>query len=742
MPPRSDPLRNPIGDWLDRGGPARLVLACLVLALIYLATGRGGLYLATYQENATLVWPPTGLALAALLLGGLRLWPGIFLGVLCLSAFVGSPLSLSLGFALGNTLEAVVGAFLLRRLTSFNPSFARLTDVLYFVSLGGLVCTAISASVAVLTLTSLGELAGHRVPFTWLSWWLGDAGGALVFAPLLLVGVQGQPRFSRLLRRAELWSVLALLAVSSAFSFLGLLDESWAQLLLAFLPFPLCVWAGIRLGPRGAIAASFVVMVVAILGTARGFGPFAQLDIHRSVLLLWAYLISLGMVTMILAAAIAERETAEALSLRTVEERRSLELNVERGRRLEALGLLAGGVAHDFNNLLTVVLGNAEILAMELPGSAHYARNISDAAHKAADLCRQLLTYAGRGLSRTQPISLPALLSELERLLKVALPEAVRLDLQLADVPLVEGDSSQLSQLLINLLLNAGEAIGPAGGHVRIRAEALALPPEACEGTWVAGELADGPWVRLDVSDDGPGLAADVRGRIFDPFFSTKGPGRGLGMTTVLGIVKSHRGAITVDSQVGAGTTFSVWLPAATTVPGVPSRSVPGAAAPRGGTILLADDEELVRDVVSKHLQSAGWTVLTACDGEEALQVFAAHREAIEVALLDVRMPGRTGVEVLSELRAQRPALPVILATGFDAGQLEGVTGVPILSKPFERSELFGVLAEVLARAGDAGQSARRSPDAAAPQAGPVHRPPRGPTRPAGPISRGIPSAL
>ena len=259
--------------------------------------------LAEHQENATLIWVPTGLSLAALILWGRKVWPAIFLGALTVNFMVGTNWLGVLGISVGNTLEAVAGAWLLTSVANFNPGFSRLRDVGLFLIFGVLVSPIVSATIGVVSLAAVDAIDIGTASTVWLDWWLGDAGGALVFAPLIMIAIRGRPAWPELVRRYETAAVFALTIVAAAVPFAGLVPSEW-QLLGVFLPFPLIAWAGLRLGPRGAVVASSLTSVIAILGTAQGIGPFTG---AAGLYLTWAYMMVMGMSALILAAAEAER---------------------------------------------------------------------------------------------------------------------------------------------------------------------------------------------------------------------------------------------------------------------------------------------------------------------------------------------------------------------------------------------------------------------------------------------------
>ncbi|MCU1274723.1 MAG: Chemotaxis protein methyltransferase CheR, partial [Bryobacterales bacterium] len=375
-------------------------------------------------------------------------------------------------------------------------------------------------------------------------------------------------------------------------------------------------------------------------------------------------------------------------------ERKSLEEQIRQSQRLESLGLLAGGVAHDFNNLLTGILGNAS-LALDVLDPPEPARSMLEsviqATERAADLTRQLLAYAGKGRFFVRPVDVSALVRDISELMRTSIPKKVRFTLDLAnDLPPVEADATQIQQLVMNLVLNAGEAMGDQGGSIQLITRLEERPSNG------ASSSLSGWYIRLEVRDTGCGMDEATRSQIFDPFFSTKFTGRGLGLAAALGIARGHKGQIDVESSPGNGSVFRVWLPAAETGSsierglGAAHRTHPDLAG--SGTILIIDDEEVVRGTAKAALEHYGYTVRVAENGPSGISLFHAIGDQISMVLLDLTMPEMSGEETFDQLRQIEPALPIIISSGYDEAEAsrrftgKGVSG--FLKKPYTAETL------------------------------------------------------
>jgi PAS domain S-box-containing protein len=412
---------------------------------------------------------------------------------------------------------------------------------------------------------------------------------------------------------------------------------------------------------------------------------------------------------------ITDRVRAEA-------ERRQFDEQLRQTQKLESLGVLAGGIAHDFNNLLTGILGNASLAREILPGGSEtheFLRPIEHAAAHAASLCQQMLAYAGKGSTVRGALHLNRLIADTADLLRLSASKKSELRfLPGPDLPVLEGDASQIRQVLLNLVSNASEAIGDGAGVIEISTGWSRVPcPRSGEGH-MCGELAPGQYAWIQVRDTGCGMPPEVVRRIFEPFFTTKFTGRGLGLSAVHGIARSHGGAVCVTSTPGAGTTFRVYLGVPAEEPTVRTPQIVhtpiriGHAARRpapptnhsSGVAVVADDDPAVRQLVAVALQSLGFEVRAAENGAEAVELVRAGGPAVRVVVLDILMPVMDVREALAEVRAARPDLPVIVMSGYSEPDLarqfadRGVVG--FVQKPFRPVDLTACVRRALSRNG------------------------------------------
>jgi PAS domain S-box-containing protein len=412
----------------------------------------------------------------------------------------------------------------------------------------------------------------------------------------------------------------------------------------------------------------------------------------------------------------AAQQLSDDLLRREQAARRAAEASEAQSRhvqKLESIGVLAGGIAHDFNNLLHVVLGNADIALSRLPARSPAREPLEEvvrATIRAADLTRQMLAYSGKGAFMVRHLDLSQEVRDMATLLRTAISKQASLVWELTpNLPAVNADATQIRQIVMNLITNASDALDDTGGTIAlrtgiIRAEEL---DDAQFGISVEPDesppSAEHPYVYLEVTDTGTGMTPDTLHRIFDPFFSTKFAGRGLGLAAVMGIVRSHKGLIRIRTEPGRGTSFRVLFPAVTGTVGELEEPPTKRSEWRGsGTLLIIDDEEGVREVAERILQDLGFRTLEAADGREGLKQMERNANRVTAVLLDLSMPRMGGAEAFRRLRATYPGLPIIMMSGYTeesvaAEFLEAGSGpTAFLQKPFLAEDLVVALRRVL----------------------------------------------
>jgi PAS domain S-box-containing protein len=397
--------------------------------------------------------------------------------------------------------------------------------------------------------------------------------------------------------------------------------------------------------------------------------------------------------------------------VRAERERRRLDRRLREMQRLEGLGRLTAGIAHDFNNAITVILGNAKLALDELARGALERRRLErlrSAAEYAAALSDRILTTSGRAALQLAPVDLSRVVREMLELLHASLGAKAVLEVELAeDLPPVAADVTQMRQVVVNLVTNAAEALGREGGVIRVRTGVRTLAAREIAGTLGAPAATPGAYAFLEVSDTGTGLAPEARARIFEPFYTTKRSGRGLGLAAVLGIVRAHGGLIRVGGEPGRGTSFEVLLP----------RSRRHAALPETdrvrlsgqGRVLVVEDDEAVLEVATAFLARAGYEPLATRSARAACDLLADPGLEIDALVLDLELPDPSAREALAELRALRPALPVVLASGYDAERVARLVsdrdGAQLLRKPFSAEEIVESVRRALERRGPSGRA-------------------------------------
>jgi two-component system, cell cycle sensor histidine kinase and response regulator CckA len=433
---------------------------------------------------------------------------------------------------------------------------------------------------------------------------------------------------------------------------------------------------------------------VALTGQSEQFDNFAaSLNRHFSVL---AYSPDKGQFAVIVT------DVTERIQM--LESQQRLQQQILQAQKMESLGVLAGGIAHDFNNILMTVLGNVDLallrLTPESPATIHL-KQIESAAAKAADLSNQMLAYSGKGKFVVEPLNLDRIIEEMAHMLEISISKQAVLRFNFSDnLPSVEADATQLRQVILNLVINASEAIGKRSGVISISTGAMNCDRAYLEEVWIDSGLSEGLYVYVEIADTGCGIARENIDRIFDPFFTTKFAGRGLGIAAVLGIIRGHRGAIKVYSELGRGTTFKILLPASDR----PAMLFDNDEAPLNwkgdGAVLLVDDEETVRSIGTSLLEELGFRVITCTDGREALKVFQQRQDQIRFVLMDLTMPHMDGEEAFREMRRINPEVKVIMTSGYNEQDVSqkfvGKKLAGFLQKPYTLSALGRAARKIL----------------------------------------------
>lgn len=391
-----------------------------------------------------------------------------------------------------------------------------------------------------------------------------------------------------------------------------------------------------------------------------------------------------------------ERRQAEA-------ERHALDQQYQQTQKLESLGVLAGGIAHDFNNLLAIIMGYCSLTKMDYETAENNIPEIEKAVERAAALCRQMLVYAGKAPFEKTQVDICMTVTEMLKMLQSTIAKNVVIKPELSvDVPCVIGDASQIRQVVMNLIINAAEAIGDAQGEVRVSLSQKVLNKDAAEKDYLGKIIPHGFYVCLEVADTGGGMSYETYNRIFEPFYTTKFSGRGLGMSAVLGIIQTHSGALQLSSELGKGTTFKIFLPAQNKdcIGENSLQQVSSTTWQGNGTILLVEDEVQVLLIARTMLQRLGFTVIEASNGKEALELYQKNAADIKLVITDMGMPVMDGYRLHSELKTLRADLPIIISSGFGDTVVktrianEDIAGS--ISKPYSFDRLRDVLKGVL----------------------------------------------
>jgi PAS domain S-box-containing protein len=788
----------------------------IAVALIYYLAGRLGRTVAPPPGIATVFWPPSGIAIAAMVMFGNRVGPGVWLGAFLSNNWSTIDLSsagsifsvVAIGSAIdtGALLQSLLGATLIRRFLTGDKAFERFNDTLKFCGIA-LMAGLVGSTIGVVSLWLGGALPTVAFWGRWTTWWIGDACGILVVAPTILVWRDfHKPDWSKG-RWMEAMFLLTALIVFSASIFVWWHPTGQVRYPMDLLILPVVAWVAYRFSQRAVTLAVVIVLGIALWGTMHGSGPYSGSTPWSNLPVLQAFIGILSILSIGIGAAIAERkEATSALQIsehwlrecqrishigsyvldikggwwsssetldeilgigpdyaRTLEgwaalthpedrqdvmdglrnevlklgnncsreyrmvrpndgkvrwvlcrgevtldgkgsplrmagtvvdltERRSMEARLLQAQKMESVGRLAGGVAHDFNNLLTVINGYGDLVLSRLPVEDEVYSQVKEirmAGERAADLTRQLLAFSRKQLLQPKVLNLNDAIRDSDKMLQRLLGEDIELVYRLEPaLRLVAADPGQLNQVILNLAINARDAM-PGGGR-------LVIETANCAGVEPESEGA----VQLIVRDTGHGMDSTTIEHVFEPFFTTKGVGRGtgLGLATVHGIVEQSGGRISVQSDLGLGATFTIHLP--TIVETAAVVTPPDAVAKGDETVLVVEDEDLVRRLIVKILQGHGYQVLQASGGEEAIRVFKEYAGPIDLLVTDVVMPQMRGPELAARLRLLHAGMKVLFISGYtdplitDSSALSADSSY--LQKPFERDALARAVRDAL----------------------------------------------
>ncbi len=832
--------------------PLRLLGLNAAVAVLYLVGGQLGLAFATVAGNVTLIWPPTGVAVAAVFLCGLRVVPGVAFGAFVVSAMTPAPLLFAFVVLVGNPLAAVIPYLLLRRLKPAATRPQSAGQVLWFVVVAALLGPMFSSTIGTLGLMGSTDMPSGGWHSVWLTWWIGDAMGVLLLAPTVLSASRWPQRAPDLRRRAEFALLMALLCTTGLLVFTAGTDRMTA-VAFPYAVFPFIIWAAARFGLCGTAPAVLAIALVAIGATVLGVGPFATESLALSLIELHGFLGIASLSGLLLAAAVdeargareqlaqsrddlerlvaertahladelAERQRVEeglsasearfraifelspvgiALSDDNSDPRHSnpafqamigydaaelaaihytdythpedraenarlfaelkagvrdhyrmlkryrhrdgsgfwgqldvtrlptgaipgayalsvvvdvsaqvaAENRLRQSHKLEALGQLTGGIAHEFNNRLAAILGFGNLAldrleALDDERLRHYLDEIQRAAERSRDLVAKLLAHSRGSAAPCPPqaISLGKAASESAKTLASVLPSSIELHTEIdADLPLVLCDRAAFEQIIINLAINARDAMA-GSGHLWLRARRRRGAGAPCAS---CGEPTTGEYVELAIEDSGPGIDDALRARVFDPFFTTKpvGEGTGMGLSMVHGLTHEAGGHLLIETSPAGGAALRLLFLFTTSEPLGQALPTPAAASAEGGGehLLVVDDEKPLAAFLVELLTGYGYRVTVRESGTAALAAVRDSPQDFDLVLSDQTMPGMSGLELASKLRALRPDLPVILCSGYgdyvNGGKAAAEGPAAFLAKPVDPATLTAAIRAAL----------------------------------------------
>jgi len=777
------------------------------------------------HTNASPIWLPTGFALASVLLWGNVSCIGIFAGALTANAVSfathGFPPATSffssLCIGVGNTLEAFIGAYFIRKYigTKADNLFLNTRFIITFIIFGAIVSTTISATIGIASICSWSVAGWNDFLYLWWAWWSGDMVGVLVLAPFMLVWLRGKPVFSKNI------SLFKITVIYASLLFVLILTFTFRDHLkliqfhrLEYLTIPIILWSIFQYGKRGATVSLMLTCVIASYFTAKGYGPFIIAPHNDPLLLLQLYLSVIAVTSLILTATLEEREimssklklsearlrdlyenapdmyvtvdaiTAEILQCnktaadtlgyendeligksvffvyhpecvedakkifsairekgaihdtelqiqckdgktvdvnlnassirdekgtviriryvwRDITGHKRAERQIYLAQRMETIGRLIGNIAHDFNNILMAIIGYSKLMQMKLKDDSplkEYIDNIVLSAERASTLIKNLHSLGKSQPMELKPLELNAVIKNAENLMARAITEGITLQYEFTNEPCTtNANESQLEQILLHLVINARDAITKEG-QITIRTKVT----ETDRTTFPA--YIPGKYAMVSVSDTGHGIDEKIKEKIFEPFFTTKGKekGTGLGLSMVYGMVKQHNAYINVFSETGKGSRFEIYFPFID-IPKkeetIATQQLP-VSIEGTETLLIAEDQDDVRDVLQKILEDKGYIIITAKDGEDAIAKFEKHKDTIKMLLFDVIMPNKNGKEAYNTIKTMQPDIKALFLSGYSSDIITNKTlqeeGLSFIHKPVTPGVLLAKIRNIL----------------------------------------------
>jgi len=691
----------------------------LFIAFIYAFSGKFGQILAIEPGNITAFWPPSGLALAAILMYGLkRSAAGIMLGAFFINTlpviWADSEIQIvkaslaGIGIAVGSLLQPALGYAALRRLYQCGSTMGLTAKSLFILFLIAPAMCLVSATIgnAVFNLT---RIAAFNLQ-AWVTWWIGDTVGVLLFTPFFLAFLPRKNGYKLCLLKVWEPAVVLLGVVGISYViFETIPDVGWSSVRFEFFIIPLLFAIAYRYSRSVLLLALVSVSVVATGAYVDGARGMEDLDPNTSLILLQFYLSTVICSTLLFSAIIQERnDTQKSLkqTLKNLEhtvEAKTLQLKASQQKlhhseKMQAIGQLAGGIAHDFNNQLMGISGFVESVKHEHGKDSVLLKNCNDILKivaQSADLTKKLLAFGRRDTVEKQPLDLHELIRELYSVLERIFNKNISLDFEpSASESVVFADKVQLQNVFLNLALNARDAMS-AGGALTVFTRNVS--PEQLDVHQKEFNLQEPTYIEIQILDTGCGIKESNMHHIFEPFFTTKPPGEGTGMglAAAYGTVVSHGGGIWLESAEGVGTNFFVVLPLSKIKLQHDSCPIAPLAEVRPRKCMVVDDETTVRLVARKFLEKMGMQVIACQSGEEALGILSQDH-SVEFVLLDIIMPGMGGEIVLEKLRKFRPHLPVIISSGYgepsQLGLLQNSAVHGFLPKPYSYAQLQELL--------------------------------------------------